>query len=246
MIPKIIHYCWLSDDPIPEQFKMYMDTWKKYLPDYEFILWNFDRFPKEKSVWVQQAFDNKKYAFAADYIRLYALYNWGGIYLDLDVEVVKSFNPFLNAREMICRETTGVPEVAVLGVEKKCEWIKICLSRYENRHFIKEDGSFDMLPLPQVIASVLKENGYSFKDVSTFNPLRTTSENEIYILPSEYFSPKSFETGKIHRTSKTVSIHHFAGSWFSISNKLKYRVVRLIGPELTKLVGKIKRCLFIK
>ena len=87
MIPKIIHYCWLSNDPIPAKLKKCMDSWKKQLPDYEFMLWNFDRFAKDRSVWVSQAFDSRKYAFAADYIRLYALYNYGGIYLDMDVDI---------------------------------------------------------------------------------------------------------------------------------------------------------------
>ena len=80
MIPKIIHYCWLSNDPIPSNIQHYMDSWKKYLPDYEFIHWNFDKFDKSSSRWVSEAFDNKKYAFAADYIRLNALYHYGGIY----------------------------------------------------------------------------------------------------------------------------------------------------------------------
>lgn len=100
MIPKIIHYCWLSNDPIPSNIQHYMDSWKKYLPDYEFIHWNFDKFDKSSSRWVSEAFDNKKYAFAADYIRLYALYHYGGIYLDMDVEVLKSFNPFLSLQTM--------------------------------------------------------------------------------------------------------------------------------------------------
>ena len=95
MIPKIIHYCWLSDDPVPSDLQKYMRTWKEKLPDYEFMKWDFNRFDKQSSKWVAQAFDNKKYAFAADYIRLYALYNYGGIYLDMDVEVLKSYNPFL-------------------------------------------------------------------------------------------------------------------------------------------------------
>ena len=106
MIPKIIHYCWLSNDPIPDDLKSCMDSWKKYLPDYEFILWNFERFPKDKSKWVRDAFDNKKYAFAADYIRIYALYHYGGFYLDMDVEVVKPFDPYLCLVTMIGYENS--------------------------------------------------------------------------------------------------------------------------------------------
>ena len=96
MIPKIIHFCWLSDDPYPKKIQFCLDTWKKKLPDYEIMLWDFNRFPKDKSVWVSEAFDARKYAFAADYIRFYALYNYGGIYLDSDVEVIKNFDDFLH------------------------------------------------------------------------------------------------------------------------------------------------------
>lgn len=80
MIPKTIHYCWLSGDPIPQDLLRCMESWQRVLPDYEFKLWNFNVFPKNSSLWVKQAFDAKKYAFAADYIRLYAVYNYGGIY----------------------------------------------------------------------------------------------------------------------------------------------------------------------
>lgn len=116
MIPKIIHYCWLSDDPVPEKLQNYMKSWKKYLPDYEFMKWDFKRFPKDKCAWVSEAFDNKKYAFAADYIRIYALYNYGGIYLDMDVEVLKSFDDLLSLPYFLCCDEDGEgPEVAAFG-----------------------------------------------------------------------------------------------------------------------------------
>ena len=98
MIPKIIHYCWLSGDEIPEKLQLCMASWKKFLPEYEFMLWDLDRFDINQILWTKQAFESKKYAFAADYIRLYAIYTYGGIYLDMDVEVLKSFNPLLNRK----------------------------------------------------------------------------------------------------------------------------------------------------
>ena len=91
MIPKIIHYCWLSNDPFPAEIAGWIATWQQHLPDYELMLWNLERFPLGKSVWVKEAFEARKYAFAADYIRLHALYEYGGIYLDSDVEVRKPF-----------------------------------------------------------------------------------------------------------------------------------------------------------
>ena len=102
MIPKIIHFCWLSDDPYPQEIQRCLDSWKKILPDYESWKWDRKRFDINAIPWTKEAFEAKKYAFAADYIRLYALYNYGGIYMDMDVEVLKTFNPFLKLSTMIC------------------------------------------------------------------------------------------------------------------------------------------------
>jgi len=118
MIPKIIHYCWLSNDPFPKDIEVHMKTWKEKLPGYEFRHWNFERFPKDKSQWVSEAFDAKKYAYAADYIRLYALYTEGGIYMDTDVEVVKPFDKFLQLPYMVGTEGQGWIEAGVFGSEK--------------------------------------------------------------------------------------------------------------------------------
>lgn len=239
MIPKIVHYCWLSDDPIPEEIQKYMMSWKQHLPDYEFKKWDFTIFDKKSSIWVEQAFDNHKYAFAADYIRLFALYHDGGIYLDTDVEVLKSFNPFLNGREFICKENQGDPEVAAFGAEKGCKWIKICLDRYTNRPFIKEDGNFDMIPLPIVIKNTLNENGYVFKDITTIPINQDFPDNQIPILPSEYFSPKSYTTGKIYKTNKTVSIHHFKGSWLPWYHNFERKLCSILGLKHKNYIGRI-------
>lgn len=106
MIPKKIHYCWLSNDAMPEKLQHCVESWKNNLPDYEIIKWDLKKFPLEKSIWVRQAYERKKYAFAADYIRLYALVTEGGIYLDSDVEVLKTFDdllhlPFLYVRRIV-------------------------------------------------------------------------------------------------------------------------------------------------
>ena len=103
-MPKIIHYCWLSGEPYPELVQRCMQSWKEKLPDYEFMLWDMNRFDIHSVPWVEQACAAKKWAFAADYIRLYALYNYGGIYLDSDVEVLKSFDDLLELPYFFGRE----------------------------------------------------------------------------------------------------------------------------------------------
>lgn len=234
MIPKLIHYCWLSNDSIPEYLIKCMESWKRILPDYEWVRWNFDRFPKDQSKWVSQAFDNKKYAFAADYIRLYALYNYGGIYLDMDVEVVRSYDKFLNLHEMICFENSkdNRLEVAAFGVEKGAQWVKDCLDYYTERPFVKEDGSFDTLVLPGIIKRTLLKKGYKLVPVSNINEAANVcGEKEIPVFPFHYFSPKSYGTGKVESTNETHSIHHFAGTWLPWYSKMEKTIFNALGLE---------------
>ena len=197
-IPKIIHYCWLSNDPIPEKLQQYMKSWREKLPDYEFVLWNFDRFDIDDSQWVKQAFEAKKYAFAADYIRLYAVYNYGGIYLDMDVEVIKPFDDLLFADCMIARE----PDYRIMWLEAGCfgavkghPFIRQCLEFYRNRNF--NSNIIGRYLLPIIMGEIL--TAY-FKDAIT-------------VLAPDYFTAKSPLTGIITKTENTRAIHHFASAW---------------------------------
>ena len=243
MIPKIIHYCWLSNDPIPDDLKKCMDSWKEKLPDYEVMLWNFDRFPKTKFQWVSDAFDNKKYAFAADYIRLNALYNYGGIYLDMDVEVLKCFDPLLELHTFVCwqKEMSGL-EVAAFGSEKHAEWLKDCLSYYKNRPFIKNDGSFDTKVLPTIVEDELRNHGYDLVNCSSLTEAKMIENtHKIPVFPCEYFSPKSYKTGKIEVTDNSYSIHHFAGSWLEVPKyeEIETKFWKLFGLKNLNIINKI-------
>lgn len=231
MIPKIIHYCWLSNDPIPESLQKCMDSWKSVLPNYEWVHWNFDRFPKKRSKWVSQAFDNKKYAFAADYIRLFALYHYGGIYLDMDVEVLKPFDELLCLREMVCFENSkdGRLEMAAFGVEKGANWVKDCLDYYNERSFIKENGAFDTKVLPGIIKDCLLQNGYLLKPVMSVDEAKKCKGKEIPVFPYQFFSPKSYATGKIEQSDMTYSIHHFAGSWLPWYCNVEKKICSIFG-----------------
>lgn len=231
-IPKLIHYCWLSDDPVPQELQKYMKTWKMQLTDYDFIKWDFSRFDVNTSPWVKEAFENKKYAFAADYIRMYALYNYGGIYLDMDVEVLKPFDDLLHLDYFISYENNAekTPEVAAFGACKGCDWIGIVLSYYENRHFIKEDGTLDCFPLPKITKKILTDNGYSFTNIGSVSNLESKCDDkEIAILPFDYFSPKSYSTGKLKITSNTYSIHQFSGTWKPWEERLEHKLWLALG-----------------
>ncbi|WP_294617827.1 glycosyltransferase family 32 protein [uncultured Bacteroides sp.] len=229
MIPKLIHYCWLSGDAIPEKLQRCMDSWKKHLPDYEFVLWDLNRFDIRRSLWVQQAFEARKYAFAADYIRLYAVYHYGGIYMDMDVEVLRSFDTLLDADYMFGLETEEGVEAGIFGAKPYNPYIKKCLDYYEGRTFRKADGSYDMRPLPAVMYGILSGN-------YTILPRATVSLGSgldaMSLFPVDYFTAKSYETGKVKVTKNTYTIHHFAGSWVSPVDKIKERIYKWISKNV--------------
>ena len=223
MIPKKIHYCWLSDDPFPEKIRRCIDSWKEKLPDYEIIKWDLQRFPLEKCNWVRQAYETKKYAFAADYIRLYALATEGGIYLDSDVEVLKSFDDLLDYPYFICKENSpqGI-EAATIGAESGCEWIGKCLDYYKDKNFINEKGEQNNRVLPSIIKEVITHNYTLHEVVSPIDIVR--DKENVYMLPSDYFSPKNYVSKKLRLTPNTYSIHHFAGTWQPQWKKILLRI----------------------
>ena len=216
MIPKIIHYCWLSNDPYPADIAKCIESWKKYLPDYEFVKWDFNRIDKNKFRWVSEAYDNKKYAFAADYIRGYALYNYGGIYLDSDVEVLKSFDNLLALKYFIGQENSCYEwEAAIIGAEKGTEWIGKCLEYYKNKNFINIFGELQTHVLPYIINTIVRKN-YEVKCINSIEEW-TAEKDVVCRFPLDWFSPKEHSTMNINCTHNTYCIHHFTKSWQGVS-----------------------------
>ena len=196
MIPKKIHYCWFSGDPFSESIQRCIDSWHKFLPDFEWVKWDYAKAKALEISWVNKALAQKKWAFAADAVRLYALYTEGGLYLDTDVEILRSFEPMLNQSYILGYENgSDRIEAATMGCEAGFSPIKVALDFYKNQEFNYSENLVDQMVLP----NILRE---SFKD---FKDLKIMSEN--------VFSPKSFIDGKICTTDETYSIHHFSSSW---------------------------------
>ncbi|WP_435622901.1 glycosyltransferase family 32 protein [Flagellimonas sp.] len=239
MIPKIIHYCWLSGDEYPKDIKTNIASWKAMLPDYEFMLWDTNRFDISTSIWAQQAFENKKYAFASDLIRLHAVYTYGGIYLDMDVEVRKSFDDLLTLPYFIGTQFDNVLEAAVIGSEKGSNWILKCIQYYDDRPFIKENGSYDTKDLPRVMK--LQLNGIKNIIIMQNSQVQQAqfllkSEDSIYSFPFEYFSAKNYESGKISATKDTYTIHHFNSSWLPFFSRFRRKLRIIIGVNQTEKI----------
>jgi mannosyltransferase OCH1-like enzyme len=214
MIPKIIHYCWLSGDPIPAEYQKCMESWKEKLIGYEFMLWDTKRFDIHSALWTQQTFEDKHYASAADYIRLYGIYHFGGIYLDMDVEAVKPFDDLLNSGLLLARENHvyNYIEAGCFGAEKGHPFIKKCLDWFD----VNAYGGRGQLILPQIMYAVWKE---SFADAHVYS--------------RDYFTAKNVMTGKIEKTQNTYTIHHFATKWVTPADRLE----RAVGWKIYSTFG---------
>lgn len=244
MIPKIIHYTWFSNDPYPEKIQHCIETWKNTLKGYQFIHWNMDKIKDINVPFLVEAIAEKKWAFASDYIRLYAVYNYGGIYLDTDVELYESLDDLLDLPFFIGRENSwhfeGHSTVCYLsshcfGGGKGHPFLKDALEYYENIHFVKCTSAnvpnslrLDMLIEPYIQSVLARKYGY---DWNYSNKGRQLLQEGINIFPSECFdaTSKDFE-------GKKYCKHLAVGSWreepmynpkMNWKYKIEWRVVKL-------------------
>lgn len=225
MIEKIIHYCWFGGEQLPKKYKKYINTWKKYFPEYKIIEWNENNFPINDYVYAKEAFEKEKYAFVSDVARMYALYNFGGIYFDTDVEVVSDFYDILNenvdsiiGEETISRGTFGT---GFLALTKAHIISKKFLEMYENEHFIENDGKLNQYPNTFRLADVMKE----LYGVIPSGNLVVINKTAIY--PQDYFTAFDDWLLKNKKTKNTRCIHHFACSWLpkSVIFRRKIRTI---------------------
>lgn len=208
MIPKIIHYCWFGGKEKPDSVKQCIESWKKYCPDYEIREWNESNFDIEANDYCREAYEAKRWAFVADYARLYVLYEYGGIYMDTDVEVVRPFDPLLNRNGFLCFENDDNVSIGTFGVAKHLLLVNDFLQPYKGRHFKRDDGSFDMTTNLKIITQVLVER-YGI----SLNGKEQVLSGDILVLPMEAFIAKSYLTGWIMRDENTYAIHHYSATW---------------------------------
>ncbi len=232
MIPKKIHYCWFGGKELPEEAKRCIASWKKYCPDYEIIEWNEKNYDVLKNPYVKYTYENKKYAFLTDYVRLDIIYNEGGIYLDTDVELVKPLDDLLNCEGYIGMEQVGTINTGQgFGAIKGHPFIKANRDFYEKHNFFNDKGEFEKIICVKISTDILLNKGLKKENVR-----QKVFDMEIY--PVEYFCPKVMGTNKINLTENTYSIHHFESSWKSDS-----KLVRRMGYYLIPLKQKVKKIL---
>lgn len=206
-IPKIIHYAWFGDDEIPENSKLFMKSWRKYCPDYEIMRWDESNFNIEVNSYCLEAYKAKKYAFVSDYVRLYALINFGGIYLDTDVEVINRFDNFLVHEAFTGFESSEEIQTGVLGAEKNFPLFRELLFDYTRRPFFLPHGKFNYTPNVKYITNKCIDKGLILN-----NTFQTIDNLAIY--PKDYFCPMDWKSHKLSSLSdRSIAIHHFSQSW---------------------------------
>ena len=222
VIPKVIHYCWFGGNDLGEDEIRCIDSWRRFLPDYEIKRWDETNWDVHCCEYVSEAYDAKQWAFVSDYARFDILYKHGGLYFDTDVELIKPIDDILAKGPFMGFETdynpSGGPTVAAglgLSANPGLDLYKDILDSYVNNHFVKDDGSFNQTTVVARVTEVLFEKG--LKRVSGVQKVASVT-----IYPAEYFNPMDFLTGIISITENTRSIHHFGMSWFDEKRKFEY------------------------
>ncbi len=203
-IPKVLHYAWFGKGDKPDLLKRCMETWPKFLPDYEIKVWDESNFPFDLYPFAKKAYDNKKYAMVSDVARLHAIYNEGGIYVDTDCELLKSFNDLLNKDAFACFETPNLVSIGTLGAKKHHPWIALMLLWYKSVDFCDD---YAEIANTRILTRIMRMH-YGIKPNG--NPLELN--NGIIIFPRDYFCPNKID-GKWQVTDNTYVIHHFSGLW---------------------------------
>lgn len=224
-IPRIIHYCWFGGNPLPHLAVRCINSWKKVLSDFEIREWNEKNFDLACNTYVKQAYESRKWAFVTDYVRLKVLYDFGGIYMDTDVEVIKPLDEFMDLPAFTGFEGDGYINTGTIGAKKGNKWIDELIKDYDERVFIKEDGSYDLTTNVQAITNITQK----MYRINLDNNQQSLAFADVSFYPFDWFCAKSFETRKIKRTKNTHTIHHFSGSWLSFSQRFKNKLTYIMG-----------------
>lgn len=233
MIPKKIHYCWFGKKPLPKDVKKCIRSWQKMCPDYEIIQWNEDNFDINCCSFVKDAYKDKAWAFVSDYARLKIIYDNGGIYLDTDVELIKNTDFLLQNKCYFAVQQDGELVATGLGFgsEKGTSILKEMLDYYEKISFNNEER--EKIACPIINTMILKKYGFSFSE----NIIRLPSI-DVVIYPPKFFDPIAPGNTKYLFCDETISIHHYNASWTKSKNRMKRRIINMIGQDK---VNKIKK-----
>ena len=222
-IPKVIHFCWFGGNEKPAIVKKCIKSWRKYCPDYEIIEWNEENFDVNCIPFCQQAYEAKKWAFVSDYARLKVLLEYGGIYMDTDVELLRPIDDLLALECFIgFQHEHFVSNGLIFGAEANHSFVQENAAVYENNSFVSYDDSKKLTVCQEYTTEILKGYGLKVPDTGEIQVV-----NGIHVYPSEYFCPYDHRTFQMKKTANTYAIHHFASSWWDKKRKSDYKKLKL-------------------
>lgn len=226
-IPKIIHFCWFGGQQKPSKVQKCIDSWYKYLSDYEFMEWNESNFDVNCNEYVKQAYENRKFAYVSDVARIKALDQYGGIYMDTDVMVYKSFDDLLDNRCILGFEEENYVATSFIACVPRHDLIKEFIGRYENASFYNQDKSLDLTTNVQRLTDILENRG-----LVRNNEFQKVGDISVY--PQEYFSPYDYGNCIRKNTENTYCEHLFLVSWLPWTTKLKKAIKKVVIPIIGK------------
>ena len=216
-------------------------SWSKHLPGYKLMEWNEDNFDLASCRYVKEAYEARKFAFVSDYVRLHALYQYGGIYMDTDVEVLRPLDPLLRHQAFTGFEDERFLQSGTMGAEPNHPWIKKLLEDYSSRTFVKPDGTYDTLTNTAVISRLCEQDGL------ILNGKLQKLPGGVVVYPRTYFSPYDYIDGGNYITDESFTIHHFAQTWLPARIRLKSNfkrfASRIVGP---KVIAKVRKLVSVK
>lgn len=221
IIPKVIHYVWLGDKPLPEIDRHYIEGWQKLNPDYKIKRWTEKDVDLDKYPIIKKALAEKRWALAADVIRMIAIYSDGGVYLDTDVELLQPLDDLLKYDGFAGWESNYWFTTAVFGAKKHSEWIAKILKRYEKVNCNKKITTNTFLKTVQS-PSVYAKDIYGLKLDG-----KTRQYGNFKVFSREYFSPKHYMTGEDCSTNRTIAFHHYASTWHTRRERVKNDCTRI-------------------
>ena len=238
MIPKIIHYCWFGPKPIPETERKCINSWRKYFPNYEFKFWNEDSFNVNDFYYTKQAYESQKYAFVSDYVRVKVLYDFGGIYLDTDEEIIGPFEEVLKSNKnfvgFVTRKYLGC---GVMGFHKGHKLMIELLRYYDTHPFMNTNGLIDNIANTTILTDLLVKQGLIMD--GTHQEI-----NDIVIYNRDIFYPKKLSKENFRKSIETIAIHHGSCSW--MSEKQKRRGTNIIWVNIIRPILQKSRAIGLK
>lgn len=233
MIPKVIHYCWFGGNPLPENIQNYIRTWHDKCPDYEIKRWDESNFDITCIDYVKEAYECKKWAFVSDYARLWIIYNYGGIYLDTDIELVSDFGKLLHYGAFYGFEGNEYVNTGLgFGSVKNHPILADMMMVYELTHFLIE-GKMNTLSCPHINTDILVQYGLKRNG-------RTQKLGRCIVLSSEYLCPYNYISKELQITNRSISIHHYSATWMNQDEKKEFEELNEYIHRYGELVGKLR------